>query len=52
MSDQTSHILNEIFESEEFIEVHTSYFKSFEKNTRRSEKSRQCDVDKNKNSTI
>ena len=52
MSDQTSRILNEISESEKFIEVHTSHSESFEENIRRSEKSRQRNVDENKDSTI
>ena len=53
MSDQTSHILNEIFEDEKFIETHTPYSESFEKkNLRRNEKSRQHNVDENKNSMI
>ena len=34
MSDQTNHILNKIFEDEEFIEAQRLYFKSFEKNIR------------------
>ena len=38
MSDQTSRILNEIFEDEKFIEVHTPHFKSLEENIRQSEK--------------
>ena len=52
MSDQTNRILNEIFEDERFIEVHTLYSKSFEEWIQQNEKSRQRDVDKNKNSTI
>ena len=52
MSDQTSCILNEIFENEKFIEAHTSYFESLEENIRRNEESRQRNVDEDKNSTI
>ena len=52
MSDQTSRILNEVSESEKLIEVHTSHFKSLEKNIRRSEKSRQRNADENRSSTI
>ena len=52
MSDQTNHILNEIFKNEKFIEVHTSHFKSLKKNIRRNEKSRQRNVDENKSSII
>ena len=52
MSDQTSRILNEIFEDEKFIEVHTSHSESLEKNIRRSEEFRQRNVDENKDSTI
>ena len=52
MSDQTSCILNEIFENEEFIEAHILHFESFEKNIRRSEKFRQRNVDENRDSTI
>ena len=51
MSDQTSRILNEIFESEELIKVHTPHSESFEENIRRSEKSRQRDVGENRDST-
>ena len=40
MSDQTDRILDEILESEEFIEAHTSHSKNFKKNIRRNEKSR------------
>ena len=52
MSDQTDRILSEISEDEELTEAHTPHFKSFEKNIRRSEKSRQRNVDENKDSTI
>ena len=52
MSDQTNRILNEIFEDEKLIEVHTSYFESLEKNIRRSEKPRQRNADEDKNLTI
>ena len=52
MSDQTSRILNEISEGEELIETHTPYSESFEENIRRSEKSRQRNVNENKGSTI
>ena len=52
MSDQTSRILNEIFEGEKLIEAHTPHSESFEKNIRRSEESRQRNADKNRDSTI
>ena len=52
MSDQTGRILNEIFEDEKLIEVYTSHSESFEENIRRSEESRQRNVDENKDSTI
>ena len=52
MSDQTDRILNEISEGEEFTEAHTPHFESLEKNIRRSEESRQRNVDENKNSII
>ena len=52
MSDQTNYILNGIFEDEKFIEAYTLYFKSLEKTIRRSEKSCQDNVNKNKSSTI
>ena len=52
MSDQTDRILDEISEDEEFTEIYTSHFKSFEKNIRRSEEFRQRNADENKNSTI
>ena len=52
MSDQTNRILNEISEGEKFIEAHTPHFENLEKNIRRSEKSRQRNVDENKNSII
>ena len=52
MSDQTSCILNEISEDEKLTEVHTSHSKSLEKNIRRSEKSRQRNVDEDKDSII
>ena len=51
MSDQTSRILNEIFENEELIEVYTPHSESLKENIRRNEKSRQRDVDENKDST-
>ena len=52
MSDQTNRILDEVFEDEKLIEVHISRFENLEKNIRRSEKSRQSNVNENKNSTI
>ena len=52
MSDQTSRILNEIFEDEKFIEAHTPHFESLEENIRRSEKSRQHNAGENRGSTI
>ena len=52
MSDQTSRILNEVSEDEEFTEVHTPHSESFEKNIQRSEKSRQRNADEDKDSTI
>ena len=52
MSNQTDRILDEISESEEFIEIHTSHSESLEENIRRSEKSRQRNADENKDSTI
>ena len=52
MSDQTSRILNEIFEGEELTEVHTSHSESLEENIRRSEEFRQRNVDENRDSTI
>ena len=52
MSDQTNRILNEIFEGEKFIEVHTSYSESLEENIRRSEKSRQRNADEDRDSII
>ena len=52
MSDQTNRILSEVFEDEKFTEVHTPHSESLEKNIRRSEKSRQRNVDENKDSTI
>ena len=52
MSDQTSCILNEIFEDEELTEAHTSHSENLKKNIRRSEKSRQRNIDENKSSTI
>ena len=52
MSDQTSRILNEVSEGKEFIEIHTPHSESFEKNIRRNEKSRQRNVDENKDSII
>ena len=47
-----SYNLSKIFESEEFIETYTLYFKNFEKNIRRNEKFCQRNVDENRNSTI
>ena len=52
MSDQTSRILSEIFEDEEFTEAHTSHSENFKKNIRRNEKSRQRNADENKDSAI
>ena len=52
MSDQTGRILNEVSEDEKFTEVHTSHSESLEENIRRSEESRQRNVDENKDSTI
>ena len=52
MSDQTSRILNEIFEDEKFIEVHTPHSENLEENIRRSEKFRQRNADENRDSTI
>ena len=52
MSHQTSRILNEVFEGEELIEAHTSHSENFEKNIRRSEKSRQRNVGENRDSII
>ena len=52
MSDQTGRILNEVSEGEKLIEIHTSHSESFEENIRRSEKSRQCNVGENRDSTI
>ena len=52
MSDQTNRILDEIFENEKFIEVHTPHSESLEENIRRSEKFRQRNVGENKDSTI
>ena len=52
MSDQTGRILNEVFEDEELIEAHTSHSENFEKNIQWSEKSRQRNVDEDKDSTI
>ena len=52
MSNQTSRILNKIFEDEKFIEIHILHSENFEKNIRRNEKSRQRDIEKNKNSII
>ena len=52
MSDQTNHILNEIFEEKELIKAHTSHFESLKKNIRRNEKFRQRNVDENKDSII
>ena len=52
MSDQTSRILNEIFEGEELIEAHTSHSESLEKNIRRSEKFRQRNAGEDRGSTI
>ena len=52
MSDQTSRILNKIFEDEKLIKAHTPHFENFKKNIRRSEKSRQRNADEDKNSTI
>ena len=51
MSDQTNRILSEISEGEKLIEIHTSHSENLEENIRRSEKSRQRDVDENKDST-
>ena len=52
MSDQTDRILNKISEGEKFTEAHTSHSESLEKNIRQSEKSRQRNVDEDKDSTI
>ena len=52
MSNQMSCILNEVFENEKFIEVHTSHSESFKENIRRREKPRQHNVNENKDSTI
>ena len=52
MSDQTSRILSEIPEGEEFIEAHTPHSENLEENIRRSEKFRQRNADENKDSTI
>ena len=52
MSDQTDRILDEISEGEEFIEVHTLHSESLKENIRRSEESRQRNVDENRSSTI
>ena len=52
MSDQISRILNEISEDEKLIEAHTSHSENFKENIRRSGKSRQRNVDENKDSTI
>ena len=52
MSDQTSRILNEISEDEEFTEVHTPHSESLKENIRRSEEFRQRNADENKSSTI
>ena len=52
MSDQTSRILDEVFEDEKFTEAHTPHSENFEKNIWRSEESRQRNVDENRNSTI
>ena len=52
MSDQTSCILNEVSEGEKLIEAHTSHSESLEENIRRSEESRQRNVDEDKNSMI
>ena len=52
MSDQTNHILDEIFEGEKFTEAHTSHSESFKKNIRRSEEFRQRNADENRDSTI
>ena len=52
MSDQTNHILNEIFEDEKLIKAYILHFKNFEKNIRRNEKLRQRNVEKNKSSII
>ena len=52
MLNQTSRILNKIFKSGKFIEIHTSYFKNFEKNIRQNEKLHQHSVDEDKNSII
>ena len=52
MSDQTDRILSEIFRDEKLIKAHILYFKSLEKNIWQSEKSRQRNVDENKNSMI
>ena len=45
-------ILNEIFESKKFTEIHPLYSKSFKENIRRNKKFCQRDVDDNKDSTI
>ena len=52
MSDQTSHILNEISEGKKFTEAYTPRSESFEKNIWRSEESRQRNADENRDSTI
>ena len=39
MSNQTNHILSEIFEDEKLTEAHTLYSESLEKNIWQSEKS-------------
>ena len=52
MSDQTNRILNEIFEDEKLIEVHTPHSESLEENIQRSEKFRQRNVGENRDSTI
>ena len=52
MSDQTDRILNEISEDEKLIEAHTSHFENLEENIWRSEKSRQRNVDENKDTII
>ena len=52
MSNQTSRILDEVFEGEKFIEAYTSHSESLKENIRRSEEFCQHNADENRSSTI
>ena len=52
MSEQTSRILDKIFEDEKFTKAHTPHFERFKENIRQNKKFCQCNVGENENPTI